>query len=111
MQSQLSSQLIRERVLRQHDHTCQACGVDANDVGGKAKMRIGFIPRNGASLELTDDDLKTLCPDCDEGFATAPLFPRMNAKDLQQEIRRATVSDQRAVLDWLLKKYPQRETE
>ena len=99
------------RTLQRHDHTCQACGATANDVGGKAKMRIGFIPRNDASLVLTDDDLKTLCPDCDEGFSTATLFPRMNAKALQQEIHRATVSDQRAVLDWLLKKYPQRETE
>ena len=110
MQSQLSSQLIRERVLRQHDHTCQACGAGASDIGGKAKMRVGFIPRNDSSLTLTDADLKTLCPDCDDGFATAALFPRMNAKDLQQQIRRATVSDQLAVLDWLLKKYPQRET-
>ena len=74
-------------------------------------MRVGFIPRNDASIILTDADLKTLCPDCDEGFSTATLFPRMNAKALQQEIRRATVSDQLAVLDWLLKKYPQRETE
>lgn len=105
MQSQLSSQLIRERVLRQHDHTCQACGADANDVGGKAKMCVGFIPRNDASLILTDADLKTLCPDCDEGFATATLFPRMNVKALQQEIRRASASDQLAVRNWLLEKY------
>ena len=99
MQSQLSRRQIRERVLRQHDHTCQACGADANDIGGKAKMRVGFIPRNDVSLQLRDADLKTLCPDCDDGFATATLFPRMNAKDLLQEIRRATVSDQLAVLD------------
>ena len=108
MQSQLNTKEIRDRVLGQHEHTCQACGADASDVGGKAKMRVGFIPRNDASLTLTEADLKTLCPDCDEGFATATLFPRMNAKALQQEIRRATVSDQLAVLDSLLKKYPQR---
>lgn len=106
MQSQVNGQLVRERVLRQHEHTCQACGADASDVGGKAKMRVGFIPRNDASLVLNEADLKTLCPDCDEGFATATLFPRMNAKVLQQEIHRATASDQLAVLDWLLKKYP-----
>ena len=110
MQSQLGGQQIRERVLRQHDHTCQACGADASVVGGKAKMRVGFIPRNDSSLMLADADLKTLCPDCDDGFATATLFPRMNAKALQQEIHRATISDQLAVLDWLLKKFPQRES-
>ncbi len=96
------------RTLRQHHYTCQACGADESDVGGKDKMRVGFITRNDAALVLTDADLKTLCPDCDDGFATATLFPRMNAKDLQREIRRAAVSDQLAVLDWLLKKYPQR---
>ena len=110
MQSQLGGQQIRERVLRQQDHTCQACGADASDVGGKEKLRVGFIPRNDASLALTDADLKTLCPDCDDGFATATLFPRMNAKYLQKEICRATVPDQLAALDWLLKKYPQRKT-
>ena len=107
MQFQLSGQLIRERVQRQHDYTCQACGADASDVGGKAKMRVGFIPRHDSSLTLTDADLKTLCPDCDDGFATATLFPRMHALDLLQETRRATVSDQLVVLAWLLKKYPQ----
>lgn len=106
MQSQVNGQLVRERVLRQHDHTCQACGADASDVGGKTKMRVGFIPRNDASLILTDADLKTLCPDCDEGYGTATLFPRMNAKALQQEIRRASASDPLAVRNWLLKKYP-----
>ena len=109
MQSQVIGQLVRERVLRQHNQTCQACGADASDIGGKAKMRVGFIPRNDASLTLTDADLKTLCPDCDDGFANATLFSRMSATELLKEIRRATVSDQIAVLNWLLKKFPQRD--
>ena len=110
MQSHLNGQLIRERVLQQHDYTCQACGADARDVGGKTKMRVGFIPRNDSSLTLTDADLKTLCPECDDGFATATLFPRMNAKDLLKEIHQAQVSDQLAVLDWSLKKCPRQES-
>lgn len=110
MQSQRHNKKIRDRVLRQHVHTCQACGADASEVGGQEKMRVGFIPRNDASLVLSDADLKTLCPDCDDGFATATLFPRMNAKAMQQEIHRASASDQIAVLDWLLRKHPQRET-
>ena len=110
MQSQLIDRPNRKRVLLQHDYTCQACGADANDLGGKAKMRVGFIPRNDSSLTLADADLKTLCPDCDDGFATATLFPRMNAKELLQEIQRAPISDQLAVLDWALKRYPQQES-
>lgn len=108
MQSPAINQQVRERVLRLHEHTCQACGADANDVGGESKMCVGFIPRNDSSLTLTDADLKTLCPDCDEGFANATLFSRMSATELLKEIRRAKVSGQIAVLDWLLKKFPQR---
>ena len=108
MNSSTISQNKNVQTLQRHDYTCQACGADESDVGGKSKMRVGFIPRNDASLTLTEADLKTLCPDCDEGFATATLFPRMAAKYLQKEIRRASVADQLAVLDCLLTKYPQR---
>ncbi len=110
MNSTTISQHKKVQTLQCHDYTCQACGADAGDVGGKAKMRVGFIPRNDASIILTDADLKTLCPDCDEGFSTAALFPRMNAKALQQEISRAPASDQHAVRKWLLKENLQRRT-
>ena len=110
MNSSAISQSKNVRTLERHDHTCQACSAVAANIGGKEKMRVGFIPRNDSSLTLTDADLKTLCPDCDDGFAPATLFSRMNAKDLQKEIHRATVSDQLAVLEWLLKSYSQRET-
>ena len=108
MKSSTISQNKSVRTLQQHDYTCQACGADASDVGSKSKMRVGFIPRNNASLALSDAELKMLCPDCDDGFATAKLLPRMTAKDLQKEICRATVSNGFAALDWLLKEYPKR---
>ena len=110
MNSTTISQSKKLQTLHCHDYTCQACGADANDVGGKAKMHVGFVPRNDASIILTDADLKTLCPDCDEGFSTATLFPRMNAKALQREIGRAPVSDQLAVCNLLLKANSQRRT-
>ena len=108
MLSSSINQQTREHILRQHEHTCQTCGAGAEDVGGEDKMCVGFIPRNDSSLTLTDADLTTLCPDCDEGFASATLHSRMSATELLKEIRRATASDQIAVLDWLLKKFPQR---
>lgn len=69
-------------------------------------MRVGFVVRNGPQAFTDIADLKTLCPDCDEGFATAALPPHMNATQLLRELRRASVVDQLAVLDWLKKKYP-----
>jgi len=71
-------------------------------------MRVGFIVRNGPQAFTDVADLTTLCPDCDEGFATATLPPHMNATQLLRELRRASVVDQLAVLDWLKKKYPRR---
>lgn len=97
-------------VLAHDDFTCQACGATGDDVGGNQFMRVGYIARNDRQVKNTDADLKTLCPDCDDGFATATLLPRRNAQELLVELRRATVENQLAVLDWLLKKYPKRGT-
>ena len=104
-----TTERLHTDVLLRDDYMCQVCGADASDFGNADKMRVGFIPRNDSSLTLTDADLKTLCPDCDDGLATAALFPRLSATELLKEIRRATAADQLAVRDWLLKKYPQRD--
>ena len=72
-------------------------------------MRVGHIARNDESVKNSALDLKTLCPDCDDGFATTKLLPRMNARELLVQLRRATAADQIEVLKWLLKKYPMRE--
>ena len=72
-------------------------------------MRAGYLARNVLSVKNSTLDLKTLCPDCDDGFATAKLLPRMNAQELLVQLRRASVADQLEVLKWLLKKCPARE--
>ena len=69
-------------------------------------MRVGYLERNDESVKNSALDLKTLCPDCDDGFATAKLLPKMNAQELLVQLRQATVADQLKVLKWLLSKYP-----
>lgn len=93
-------------VLLRDNFTCQTCGATGAEVGGRELMRVGYIARNDESVKNLTLDLKTLCPDCDEGFAMAKLLPRMNAQELLVQLRRATVADQIEVLKWLLKKYP-----
>lgn len=96
-------------ILQRNNFTCQTCGATSEDIGGRELMRVGYVTRNDESVKNTTLDLKTLCPDCDDGFATAKLLPRMNAQELLVQLRRATVADQIDVLKWLLKKYPVRE--
>ena len=93
-------------VLLRDNFTCQTCGATGAEVGGRELLRVGYLARNDESVKNSALDLKTLCPDCDEGFATAKLLPRMNAQELLVQVRRATVADQIEVLKWLLKKYP-----
>ncbi len=93
-------------VLQRDDLACQTCGATADEVGGRELMRVGYIARNDESVKNSTLDLKTLCPDCDDGFATAKLLARMNARELLVQVRRATVADRVEVLKWLLKKYP-----
>jgi len=92
--------------LLRDNFTCQTCGATGAEVGGRELMRIGYVSRNNESVKNSALDLKTLCTNCDEGFATAKFLPRMNARELLIQIRRATGVDQLEVLKWLLKKYP-----
>jgi 5-methylcytosine-specific restriction endonuclease McrA len=95
-------------VLLRDNFTCQTCGATGAEVGGRELMRVGYFTRNDDSVKNSTLDLKMLCPDCDEGFATAKLLPRMNAQELLVQLRRATVADQIEVLKWLSTKYPAR---
>lgn len=95
-----------QSVLKRHDFTCQTCGTTGAEVGGSELMRVGYLARNDESVKNSALDLKTLFPDCDEGFATAQLLPRMSAEELLVQLRRATAADQIDVLKWLSTKYP-----
>jgi 5-methylcytosine-specific restriction endonuclease McrA len=101
-QSELTS-----AVLLRDNFTCQTCGATGAEVGGRELMRVGYLARNDESVKNSALNLKTLCPDCDDGLAKAKLLPRMSAQELLVQLRRATVADQLEVLKWLLKKYPE----
>jgi hypothetical protein len=98
----------RKSILKRHDFTCQTCGAIGADIGGRDLMRVGYFARNDQSVKNSALDLKTLCPDCDDGIANAKLLPRMNAQELLVQLRRATAADQIEVLKWLRKKHPVR---
>ena len=106
MNSQRLPHTNAQAILVRDHWTCQTCGASAADLPTGESMRVGFVVRNGPQAFTDVADLKTLCPECDEGFATAELPPHLTATQLLRELRRASVIDQLAVLDWLKKKYP-----
>ena len=103
--AQHRSQDIEVFVLARDDYTCQMCGADADDFPDGRLSACVFPPRAGLTSPNAAD-LKTLCPDCSNGSATAKFLPRMDARRLLVELRRATGADQLVIRDWLLRKYP-----
>ena len=98
---------LRSVVLGRDENTCQMCGATNADIDS-GTMTIAVFPPQPSLARPDEVDLKTLCPDCAAGASTADFEPRMDAHELLVELRRATTRDQMTVLDWLLKKYPQR---
>jgi 5-methylcytosine-specific restriction endonuclease McrA len=67
-------------------------------------LTIGHIVDKSKGGTDTPDNLRAVCTNCNEGLQNiAPQKP--DRTHLLAQTRRATIDDQRAVLDWLLKKF------
>lgn len=106
------SKETRSLVLDRNGFTCQMCGAVADephpyDPGRKTRLHIGHVIDK--SMGGTDDlgNLRAICSVCNEG-AKNLTTDRPSAMKLLIQVRRATGADQLTILDWLLKKYPQR---
>jgi hypothetical protein len=80
----------------------------------KISLFIRFIKPEAESGVLEPDNLRTICSTCADGLKSAarankglqnaaPIKP--DRLQLLAQIRRATLSDQKEVLDWLLMKF------
>jgi hypothetical protein len=103
------SKETRAWVLERNGYTCQMCGVAAGDpdpFGGPRTVRLtmGHIKDKSKGGDDSPQNLRAVCTNCNEGLQnTAP--PRPDRLHLLSQVRRATIDDQRAVLDWLLQKF------
>lgn len=103
------SQETRAFVLERNGYTCQMCGVAAGDpdpLGGNRTVRltIGHIIDKSKGGNDTPQNLRAVCTNCNQGLQNAgPMKP--DRVHLLTQLRRATIPDQRAVLEWLLRKY------
>jgi hypothetical protein len=103
------SKETRAWVLERNGYTCQMCGVAAGDpdpLGGSRTVRLtmGHIKDKSKGGDDTPQNLRAICTNCNEGLQNTAL-PRPDQIHLLSQARRATIGDQRILLDWLLGKF------
>lgn len=103
------SKEVRAYVLDRNGFTCQMCGAVAGephpyDATRKTRLHLGHIVDK--SMGGTDDagNLRAICSVCNEGAANVTL-QRPDLLKLLTQVRRASVSDQMELLEWLRKKF------
>ena len=103
------SKETRAWVLERNGYTCQMCGVAAGDpdpFGSNRTVRLtmGHILDKSKGGDDTAQNLRAVCTNCNEGLQNTAL-PKPDQIHLLAQIRRATINDQEAVLNWLLQKF------
>lgn len=104
------SQKLRAEVLDRDGYTCQSCGLAAGDddpnTGRKVRLHLGHIKDKSLGGENKASNLRTLCSTCNQG-AKNVTTEKPSAIWLLSQVRRANLDDQRAVLEWLTKRFGQ----
>jgi hypothetical protein len=106
------SKELRALVLDRNGFTCQMCGavageLDPYDPSRRVRLHIGHIIDKSAGGSSDDPgNLRALCSTCNEGARNLTM-DRPSLMKLFIQVRRATKSDQLAVLDWLKRKFPE----
>lgn len=102
-----------DRILRRDRFTCQVCGAVREDSSSlrprrRGRLTLGYITRGPKGSRDLLGNLRTECTDCNDGLKNVAL-PARNRIELFKQIRRATLDDQRAVLNWLEQKFRSRD--
>lgn len=103
------SKETRAWVIERNGYTCQMCGVAAGDpdplgINRTVRLTMGHIVDKSKGGDDSPNNLRAVCTNCNEGLQNTAL-PKPDRIHLLSQIRRATLDDQRAVLDWLAGKF------
>ncbi|MBX3416865.1 MAG: HNH endonuclease [Pirellulaceae bacterium] len=70
---------------------------------------MGHIIDKSKGGDDSPNNLRAVCMSCNEGLANTGL-PKPDRIHLLAQVRRATIDDQKALLDWLLAKFGSKNT-
>lgn len=102
------SQKLRAEVLDRDGATCQMCGKSAGEIdletGRPVRLHLGHIVDKSLGGKDELSNLRALCSTCNQG-AKNLTAEKPSQIWLISQVRRAGLADQRAVHEWLVKKF------
>lgn len=103
------SKETRAVVLERNGYTCQMCGLAAGDPDPfhpqrTIRLTMGHIKDKSKGGDDSPGNLRAVCTNCNEGLQNIAL-PKPDTIWLLSNVRRASIGDQKAVLDWLPLKF------
>lgn len=99
---------LRAEVLDRNGFTCQMCGLTPGEIdpatGRKVRLHLGHIKDKNLGGKEELSNLRALCSTCNQG-AKNVTGEKPTTIWLLSQVRRAGQDEQRAVLNWLNKKF------
>lgn len=99
---------LRAEVLDRNGFTCQMCGLTPGDIdpgtGRKVRLHLGHIVDKSLGGRDELSNLRALCSTCNQG-AKNVTGEKPTGIWLLSQVRRAGQDEQRAVYEWLVKKF------
>lgn len=102
------SAALRAQVLARNGFTCQMCGLCPGEIdpetGRKVRLHLGHIKDKSLGGKDELNNLRALCSTCNQGAKN--LTPEKPTTIwLLSQVRKSGVAEQKAVFDWLVKKF------
>jgi hypothetical protein len=115
----LSLRNVVHKVVARDHRTCQMCGADESCqcpyAHNPISLYVALVTASTLDGAPQEDDLRTVCSTCADGLKalakksrnSSIVSPIAKASliEILTNIRRATIEDQKAVLEWMLKKF------